>query len=84
MAESVHEKHREAAESVLDHDEYGHLIGGEWVDSESGEVSLPVDQIVWDEREFIGSYGMAPRVRREIPDEGWQQDRPRQHHLGEL
>jgi alcohol dehydrogenase len=33
---------------------------------EEGEVSLPVDTIVMDEREFIGSFGMPPHEYEEI------------------
>jgi alcohol dehydrogenase len=33
---------------------------------EEGEVSLPVDSIVMDEREFIGSFGMPPHEYEEI------------------
>ena len=28
---------------------------------EEGEVSLPVDTIVMDDREFVGSFGMPPK-----------------------
>ena len=37
-----------------------HVQLGLTTSEEGGEVSLPVDNIVWDEREFIGSYGMPP------------------------
>ncbi len=43
VAESVKETHRKAAEEVLDHEEYGHLIGGEWVESEDGETGPAID-----------------------------------------
>ncbi|MDR9381908.1 MAG: zinc-binding dehydrogenase, partial [Natronomonas sp.] len=33
---------------------------------EEGEVSLPVDSIVMDEREFVGSFGMPPHEYEEI------------------
>ena len=33
---------------------------------EEGEVSLPVDAIVMEEREFVGSYGMPPHEYEEI------------------
>jgi alcohol dehydrogenase len=33
---------------------------------EEGEVSLPVDNIVMDEREFVGSFGMPPNEYEEI------------------
>jgi alcohol dehydrogenase len=33
---------------------------------EEGEVSLPVDTIVMDEREFVGSFGMPPHEYEEI------------------
>ena len=43
-----------------------HVQLGLTTSEEGGEVSLPVDQIVWDEREFIGSYGMPPHEYDEI------------------
>ena len=43
-----------------------HIQLGLTTSEEGGEVSLPVDNIVWDEREFIGSYGMPPHEYDEI------------------
>jgi alcohol dehydrogenase len=37
-----------------------HLQIGLTTSDEQGEVSIPVDNMVYDEREFIGSYGMPP------------------------
>ncbi|MFB6204996.1 MAG: zinc-dependent alcohol dehydrogenase family protein [Haloglomus sp.] len=43
-----------------------HLQIGLTTSEEEGEVSLPVDNIVTDEREFIGSYGMPAHEYDEI------------------
>ena len=43
-----------------------HLQIGLTTSEEEGEVSIPVDQIVFDEREFIGSYGMPAHEYDEI------------------
>jgi len=43
-----------------------HLQIGLTTSEEGGEVSLPVDNIVLDEREFIGSFGMPPNEYEEI------------------
>jgi aldehyde dehydrogenase (NAD+) len=49
VAESVREKHRSAADSVLTKDEYGHLIGGEWVDTEDGKTGPAIDPTTGEE-----------------------------------
>jgi aldehyde dehydrogenase (NAD+) len=83
IAESVREKHRDTAESVLDHDEYGHLIGGEWVDSESGETGPAIDPTT-GERLATVQVGTAADVDRAVAAaqdalEGtWGQLSPRQ------
>jgi alcohol dehydrogenase len=43
-----------------------HLQIGLTTSEEQGEVSLPVDNIVFDERDFIGSFGMPPNQYEEI------------------
>lgn len=43
-----------------------HLQIGLTTSEEEGEVSIPVDTIVNDEREFIGSFGMPPHEYDEI------------------
>lgn len=43
-----------------------HLQIGLTTSEEEGEVSLPVDNIVFDEREFHGSFGMPPHEYEEI------------------
>ncbi|MFC5971413.1 zinc-dependent alcohol dehydrogenase family protein [Halomarina salina] len=43
-----------------------HLQIGLTTGEEEGEVSLPVDTMVTDEREFYGSYGMPPHEYEEI------------------
>jgi alcohol dehydrogenase len=43
-----------------------HLQIGLTTSEEEGEVSLPVDNIVMDEREFVGSFGMPPNEYEEI------------------
>jgi alcohol dehydrogenase len=43
-----------------------HLQIGLTTSEEEGEVSLPVDTMVTDEREFYGSYGMPPNEYDEI------------------
>jgi len=43
-----------------------HLQVGMTTSEEGGEVSIPVDNIVQDEREFIGTYGMPPHEYEEI------------------
>jgi alcohol dehydrogenase len=43
-----------------------HLQIGLTTSEEQGEVSLPVDNIVFDERDFYGSFGMPPNQYEEI------------------
>ncbi|QLK27296.1 aldehyde dehydrogenase family protein [Natrinema zhouii] len=43
VSDSVLERHRSAAESVLSRDRYGHLIDGEWVDAVDGEEGRAID-----------------------------------------
>jgi len=45
-----------------------HLQLGLTTAEEEGEVSLPVDEIVFTEREFVGSFGMQPTRFDEIFD----------------
>ncbi len=45
-----------------------HLQAGLTTSEEKGEVSLPVDNIVQDEREFHGTYGMPPHEYEQIFD----------------
>ncbi|ERH11130.1 MAG: NAD-dependent aldehyde dehydrogenase [halophilic archaeon J07HX64] len=83
VAESVREKHRSAAESVLDHEEYGHLIGGEWVDSESGETGSAIDPTTGETLATV-QVGTAADVDRAVAaaqealDGTWGQLSPRQ------
>jgi len=41
-----------------------HLQIGLTTSEEEGEVSLPVDTIVMDDRKFVGSFGMPPTSTR--------------------
>jgi len=43
-----------------------HLQAGLTTSEEKGMVSLPVDNIVWDEQDFHGTYGMPPHEYDEI------------------
>lgn len=43
IAESVLENHRREAADVLSHDSYGHLIDGEWVDTDGGTEGVAID-----------------------------------------
>lgn len=43
-----------------------HLQIGLTTSEEQGEVAVPVDNMVYDEREFIGSYGMPPHEYDQI------------------
>ncbi|MFC6766256.1 aldehyde dehydrogenase, partial [Natrinema soli] len=43
VGDSVLERHRSAAETVLSHDRYGHLIDGDWVDAADGEEGRAID-----------------------------------------
>jgi len=43
VSDAIREKHQSQAESVLSKEEYGHLIGGEWVESTSGETGPAID-----------------------------------------
>ena len=43
VAESILDRHRSTAAEVCPVDTYGHLIDGEWVDSDGGEVGEAVD-----------------------------------------
>ena len=83
VSESVREKHRQAAESVLDHEEYGHLIGGEWVDAASGETGPAIDPTTGEELATV-QIGTAEDVDRAVEaaqealDGTWGQLSPRQ------
>jgi aldehyde dehydrogenase (NAD+) len=83
VSEAVIEKHREAAESVLDHDEYGHLIDGEWVDAASGETGPAIDPTTGEKLATV-QVGTAEDVDRAVEAaqnalEGtWGQLSPRQ------
>jgi len=83
VAESVRTRHREAAESVLEHDEYGHLIGGEWVESTSGETGTAIDPTTGEALATI-QMGTAEDVDRAVAaaqealDGTWGQLSPRQ------
>ncbi|WP_435358882.1 aldehyde dehydrogenase family protein [Haloarchaeobius sp. DFWS5] len=43
LPDDVLEKHRSIAADVIPEDEYGHLVGGEWVESSSGETQATTD-----------------------------------------
>lgn len=83
VAESVREKHRDAAESVLDHDTYGHLIDGEWVDTEGGTTGPAIDPTTGESLATV-QIGTAEDVDRAVEAaqdalEGtWGQLSPRQ------
>jgi len=43
-----------------------HVQLGLTTSEEEGQVEVPIDNIVWDEREILGSYGMPPHEYDEI------------------
>ncbi|WP_267640156.1 aldehyde dehydrogenase family protein [Haloarchaeobius amylolyticus] len=49
LPEDVLEKHRTVAAEAIPEDEYGHLVGGEWVASESGETAATTDATTGEE-----------------------------------
>ncbi|WP_336327127.1 aldehyde dehydrogenase family protein [Halovenus sp. HT40] len=49
VAQSVRERHREAAEESLPREEYGLLIDSEWVDSEGGSEGVAIDPTTGEE-----------------------------------
>lgn len=65
VAESVLERHRDAAESSLSRDEYGLLIDGEWVDSDGGEEGVAIDPTT-GERLATVQIGTASDVDRAV------------------
>ena len=83
VAESVLENHRQEAADILDHDEYGHLIGGEWVDAASGETGPAIDPTT-GERLATVQIGTAEDVDRAVAaaeealEGSWGQHSPRQ------
>jgi len=82
VAESIREKHEEVAAEVVADEAYGHLIGGEWVDGESGETLEAVDATTGDrlaefQRGTATDVDHAVAAAREATEE-WQQVSPQQ------
>ena len=83
VSETVRTKHAEAAESVLSREEYGHLIGGEWVDSKGGETGPAIDPTTGQTLATV-QVGTADDVDRAVEaaqdalDGTWGQQSPRQ------
>ena len=78
IGESIREQHRSVAEEVIGEETYGHLIGGEWVESEGGETNEATDATTG---EVLATYqaGTAADVDRAVEaaqrsfEEGWGQ-----------
>ena len=83
VAESILEKHRSAAEDVLSHDEYGHYIGGEWVDSDGGEAGPAINPTTGEtlatvQKGTAADVDRAVSAARDAFEGGWGQLGPRQ------
>ena len=83
VAESVLERHRDAAESALDREEYGLLIGGEWVDSVDGEKGVAIDPTTGETLATVqvgtsADVDRAVDAAREALDGTWGQLSPKQ------
>jgi aldehyde dehydrogenase (NAD+) len=83
VAESVRERHREAAEDSLTREEYGLLIDSEWVDSEDGSDGVAIDPTTGEELATI-QVGTSSDVDRAVEaaqsalDGAWGQLSPKQ------
>lgn len=83
VAESVLERHRDAAENSLSREEYGLLIGSEWVDSAEGTDGVAVDPTTGEELASV-QVGTSEDVDRAVEaaqsslDGAWGQLSPKQ------
>jgi aldehyde dehydrogenase (NAD+) len=83
VAESVRERHTDAADSALSRDEYGLLIDSEWVDSEGGTSGTAVDPTTGEPLATVqvgtaGDVDRAVAAARDAFDGRWGQLSPRQ------
>ena len=83
VAESILEKHRSTAEDVVSREEYGHLIGGEWVVSEGGETGEAIDATTGETLATVqvgtpADVDRAVEAARESFEGSWGQTTPRQ------
>jgi aldehyde dehydrogenase (NAD+) len=82
VAEPIRDRHRAAAAEVCSLETYGHLIGGEWVDTDGGEVGEAVDATTGETiAEFqLGTSGDVDRAveaASEAADGSWGETSPR-------
>ena len=83
VSEEIVEKHRNTAESAISEDEYGHLIDGEWVESESTETMTATDATTGEaladfQRGTPADVDRAVASAREAFEGTWSQKSPRQ------
>lgn len=83
VSDSVLERHRSTAESVLSRETYGHLIDGEWVDAAEGETGVAVDATTGETLATVqvgaaADVDRAVAAAREAFDGSWGQTAPRQ------
>lgn len=83
VGESVLDRHRKVADEVVSREEYGHLIAGEWIDTENGETAAAIDATT-GERLATVQRGTATDVDRAVAaaadavDGSWGEKSPRQ------
>jgi aldehyde dehydrogenase (NAD+) len=82
VSDSIRKKHADIVSEVVGDEEYGHLIGGEWVDSTSGETMASVDATTGETiaRFQDGTAGDVDSAVAAAADafETWQQVSPQQ------
>jgi aldehyde dehydrogenase (NAD+) len=83
VAESVLENHRSEAESVLTRESFGHLIDGEWVDSENSQEGVAIDATTGERLATVqngtaGDVDRAVEAAQDALDGTWGQLSPKQ------
>ncbi|HET7324442.1 MAG TPA: aldehyde dehydrogenase family protein, partial [Halococcus sp.] len=83
VSEGIIEKHRSTAEDAITEDEYGHLIDGEWRETEGGETMTAVDATTGEDlarfqRGTPEDVDRAVTAAREAFEGTWGQKSPRQ------
>ncbi|WP_435346874.1 aldehyde dehydrogenase family protein [Haloarchaeobius sp. HRN-SO-5] len=81
--ESVVGKHRQVADDVIDEAVYGHLVGGEWVESDGGETMVARDATTGEElakvqRGTRGDVDRAVTAARTAVEGAWGEQSPQQ------
>jgi len=83
VAELVRERHRDALADSLDREEFGHLIGGEWVETEGGTTGAAIDPTTGEELATVqvgtaADVDRAVEAAREALEGTWGQQSPKQ------